>query len=307
MTQRYATGIFIAAIATCWVSVWIAQSIPDRTTEAHLTVMPAAELAGVTRLVWDVDARYMPRNAHRDTLVLAGTRGDLRLSASPNRSQHGIPLKFVRKGDTIYVQGNVPEDANAQPDTDNPAPTADSPTSLALPATITEIRWPKVQLIMARAADIPALTIRSDGLVVGTTSRQKDYWGEHIDGQVLGDLQSDALPGKLRCLTAFSQLSTACSTSTNPPTLISGSFRYNGGFFSQITLLTQGGDVKLGPMESDMQLDLHASGNTKLEMDRLGNLTQVRVKDLSKAEADGLVSTLPGQDGTRCGATRIKY
>ena len=162
MTQRYATGIFIAAIATCWVSVWIAQSIPDRTTEAHLTVMPAAELAGVTRLVWDVDARYMPRNAHRDTLVLAGTRGDLRLSASPNRSQHGIPLKFVRKGDTIYVQGNVPEDANAQPDTDNPAPTADSPTSLALPATITEIRWPKVQLIMARAADIPALTIHSE-------------------------------------------------------------------------------------------------------------------------------------------------
>ncbi|QNP48076.1 hypothetical protein [Diaphorobacter aerolatus] len=285
MKQRLASVVFVAAVIVGWAGVWIAQyNAPARET-GPLQTLKAAELQGVKRVVFDVKTSYQWQYS-RPTLVLAGWSGDMRLQTAREMKNSSTPLLLVREGDTVFVRmAESPSNADQKK---KPFIALDRPVSLTLPASITELTWPQVHLLMASAADMPSLSIRARELNVGATARNDILWETLSDAEVHADLRSDAAQGKLGTLTAHLLPTDPCFHDPRKGEKYSDDFSYKGGIFGQITVLSADAQIAIHTMEPDLQLALKTSPDAMLKLRRIAYLERVQVQTLTTAQADEL-------------------
>ena len=302
LKSRLAEATFAAAVLSCWLGIWLARTVPD--DGAELISMPAAELAGVTRVVWDVGPGYQWNAPYQGTLVLAGWPGDLRLGTS-HRGGGAARLRLVREGETVFVRAVDPAGAGqeAADAARRRSPRLAAPVSLALPGTVTELSWPRMQLMMAGAADMRALTVSSAQVTVGALGDPYLRARDGADSQVVVDSGSSVLRGRLAQLTVLSLPEGDCSQ-VGGRRRKSGSVKYEGGFFTDVTVLSRGGTVQVSAMEEGMRFRLKATPETALQLGRLAYLEQLRIEDL---DSDG-AARLGDRDAARgdCPAARMK-
>ena len=299
MRQRLASVTLACAVLACWGGVWVAQSVKEVHNDIQFAVMPVADLSGVTRVVWDVAAPDQRGNANIDTLVLAGWTGELRLTTQSTRKR-SRSLELVREGNTVYVRAG--EATNRQRDTNQAPWVVQTPSSLTLPASVTELVWPGVRLVMSSQADMQALTIRSNALEVTTIPRGKSQQGQRsLDPLINADLNGDDIPGKLGHLTAIQMLHRGCAESDAQVTQRkSGLFEVEGGFFEKLTVMSQNGRVRLQGLQPNTRVNLYATAATSLDLSKLPYLEQLSVHKLSAEQATQLVPTLTPHQNTMC-------
>lgn len=291
MNRRMAPYVFVAAILCGWIALRLAQNNPPSKETSTLHSMSAAELQGVKRVAYDVDPQFQWSYAGQ-TLVLAGWSGDLRLTTIPE-DEKSVPLELVREGDTVFVRAKKPTPQAPAPITTDvgkkpTAPRIAAPVSIALPASITELDWPKTWLMMASSANMASLTIRSHQVHVGDDNRRATFSNRSGDSQVIADLQSDAVPGKLELLTIQHLQSGLCPGKRPAVNAYSDGFSYDGGFFSRIALQTQAIKMIVRTMEPDMQMTLFTPPHSMLTVSHVAYLKQIQVRDLSQAQEQAL-------------------
>lgn len=302
LKSRLAGATFAAAVLSCWLGIWLARTVPD--DGAELVTMPAAELSGVVRVVWDVGPEYQWNAPYQGTLVLAGWPGDLRLGTS-RQGAGAARLRLVREGDTVFVRAAEPAGAGQDgiDAAQRRSPSLAAPVSLALPAAVTELSWPRMQLMMAGGADMRALTVSSAQVTVGALGDPYLRARDGADSQVVADSGSSVLRGRLAQLTVLSLPEGDCGQAGERRRK-SGSVKYEGGFFTNVTVLSRGGTVQVGTMEPGMRLRLRATSETALQLGRLSYLEQLQIEDLDSAG----VARLDDRNAARgdCPVARMK-
>ncbi|QIL81300.1 hypothetical protein G7047_16310 [Diaphorobacter sp. HDW4A] len=308
MKQRFASIVFGAAVLSCWAAIWIAQLGTPATESVVLRSLPAAELQGVKRIVFDVPSSH-PWRYPRETVVLAGWSGDLRLQTE-SEGRNAQHLQLVHEGDTVFVRlkGSPDGTAGTPPPTDevNAEPQIYRPVSLTLPASVSELVWPSVRLMMAASATTPALTVRTFALKVGTEPSQRSHWGDNVDAQIVADIKSDIVPGKLDHLTAILLPRDACESGNRSLNRYEADFEYKGGFFPKITLLTDLSKIAIQTMEPDMLITLRTSPDSVLNVEKIGYLKQIRLETLSFAETKEIAQTKMNDPFSACSSPRMK-
>ena len=287
--QHLASIVFGIAVITGWTGMWLAQATAPAREESRLTSLPASELQGVTHIVFDVDPQLQSRHLG-ETLVLAGWQGDLRLTTTPDNNQSSLPLSLIREGHTVFVRVSAESmaaaaQASEKAGEDTSRAVIDTPVSLTLPASISDISWPSMSLLMARSANMPALTVRTYALTVGSNDRRYNRSSRTIDSQIEGDLENEIIPGRLEHLTVLQSRLHECPDKRYGRAY-QGAFQYDGGFFSRIDLLTQARTINIATMEPDMQLKLSAAPDTQLSVAKMAYLKQLQTAELSPAQID---------------------
>ena len=293
MTTRLASCVFGAAVFCGWLAVWIAQSNAPVRSDSIVQSMSPTELQGVKRVQYDVPNKYRTRY-RQTTLVLAGGNGDLRLSTA-SHDESSVPLELVRAGDTVFVRikSESPQAraANTEDGDKDPIIYIDAPVTLALPESITELKWPGMRLMMAAKANMPALTLYSYEVHVGSDSRSNAGLTRSGDPQVIADLQGDVIPGRLEQLTIKHLQHGLCPGDRPSASRYSDDVVYEGGFFPRITLQTQAAKVNIRTMEPDMQLTLNTPSGSSLEVGNVAHLKQIQVQDLDARQNQELSQT----------------
>ena len=305
MKARYAPWIFCVTVLAFWLSLWMAQSWTRPERQDELLTLSAAELVGVKRLVWDVarDGGYYETYRDSNTLLLAGGSGDLRLTASP-RGTESDGLQLVREGDTVYVRvlkrvfvladdaGEGEESARQR--------YIDEPVSLILPASIAELHWPSVQLLMASKADLAQFSVRTTSIVIGSDVIGEDEnisrrYSQYSDAQIAANFLGDKLPGKLARLNVQSRNFEPCANEGEYSSSgRNGSVEYRGGFFTQLHVLGQETAIKFIGMEPVLKAELHVTSNSRLEVAQVGYLSQLQIQSPSAQELRELKTPLSG-------------
>ncbi|MBF5003495.1 hypothetical protein [Diaphorobacter caeni] len=305
MKPRYASIIFGAAVLSGWAGIWIAQMGTPTVESRALISKPASELHGVKRVVYDVPSHHRWRYP-RETVVLAGWNGDLRLQTD-SRGANDQPLQLVREGDTVFVRLKETPAGTPQPTAkDNTPPATHHPVSLTLPASVSELSWPSVRLRMASSANTPSLTVRTYALKVGYEPSQREHLGDQVDAQIVADLQKDIVPGRLDHMTAILLPRDACESRNRFSKRYESDFEYKGGFFPQITLLADIGKIDIQTMEPDMQITLRTSQDSMLNVEKIAYLKQLRLETMSPAEAGEIAKTELNDPFSACPSAQMK-
>ena len=148
--------------------------------------------------------------------------------------------------------------------------------SLALPASVTELHWPQLQLMMSRNADMPRLSLFAKRATIGSDSPQGPYLREEVDARIQADLKSGMVPGKLHALSIYSMLEDEHCSNASMERRSSGQVRYEGGYFPWVKVFSQGGSMQLKAMEPDMRLQLFATNTTELQVSQLDYLDRMQ-------------------------------
>ena len=296
MKSRNAVGWFCAAVLMCWISLWLVQTRPRTQLENRTVSLTPQELVGVRRVVWDLDPDQFDGANASETMVLTGWGGDLRLTSSP-WSDASYRLQLVRKGDTVFVRAQQVVVAAAPTDlteTEAATPQADTPISLTLPAGITELVWPNVNLVQTPKSEMAEFTVRAYDLQIGVDPSDDWRFANQADHQIAASFRGNPLPGKLGRLNAQLLFNEACAGGNEPQNSLAGTLEYKGGFHGQLQVLARTGNVRLSTAAPDLRAVLRVSPNTRLEVAQIGYLQQVQIQQPTVDELRQLVARWGG-------------